>query len=66
MQFGETDGSIPMTDIEAIKAAQPSAEVYVYPGAGHGFGCDERDSWNPEAFKLAQERTLAFFAKNLT
>jgi carboxymethylenebutenolidase len=65
MHFGETDGSIPAADIEAIKAAQPTAEVYVYPGAGHGFGCADRDSWNPEAYKLAQERTLAFFAKNL-
>ncbi len=65
MHFGETDGSIPMSDVEAIKAAQPNVEVYVYPGAGHGFGCADRDSWNPEAFKLAQERTLAFFAKNL-
>jgi carboxymethylenebutenolidase len=65
MQFGETDGSIPMTDIDAIKAAQPTAEIYTYPGAGHGFGCADRDSWNPEQFKIAQERTLAFFAKNL-
>jgi carboxymethylenebutenolidase len=65
MHFGETDGSIPMSDVEAIKAAQPNAEVYVYPGAGHGFGCDDRDSWNPEAFELAQKRTLDFFAKNL-
>jgi carboxymethylenebutenolidase len=65
MHFGETDGSIPAADIEAIRAAQPTAEVYVYPGAGHGFGCADRDSWNPEAYKLAQERTLAFFAKNL-
>jgi carboxymethylenebutenolidase len=65
MHFGETDGSIPMSDVEAIKAAQPTAEVYVYPGAGHGFGCDDRDSWNPEAFELAQKRTLEFFAKNL-
>jgi carboxymethylenebutenolidase len=65
MHFGETDGSIPASDIEAIKAAQPTAEIYVYPGAGHGFGCADRDSWNPEAYKLAQERTLAFFAKYL-
>jgi carboxymethylenebutenolidase len=65
MHFGETDGSIPMTDVEAIKAAQPTAEIYVYAGAGHGFGCDERDSYNAEAYKLAQERTLAFFAKQL-
>jgi carboxymethylenebutenolidase len=65
MQFGETDGSIPMDAVAAIKAAQPNAEIYTYPGAGHGFGCADRDSWNPEAFKLAQERTLSFFAKNL-
>ena len=64
MHFGETDGSIPMTDVEAIREAQPAADIYVYPGAGHGFGCSDRDSWAPEAFALAQERTLAFFAKN--
>jgi carboxymethylenebutenolidase len=63
--FGETDGSIPQADIDAIKAAQPQAEAFVYPDAGHGFGCPDRDSWNPDAFKLAQERTLAFFKKNL-
>ncbi len=63
--FGETDGSIPQSDIDAIKAAHPDAPAYVYPDAGHGFGCKDRDSWNPEAYKLAQERTLAFFAKNL-
>jgi carboxymethylenebutenolidase len=65
MHFGETDGSIPMADVEAIKAAQPSAEVYVYNGAGHGFGCNERDSYNEASYKLAQERTLAFFDKNV-
>jgi carboxymethylenebutenolidase len=66
MQFGETDGSIPMSDVDAIKAAQPQAEIYVYPGAGHGFGCDERDSFDKAAFDTAQTRTLAFFAKELT
>jgi carboxymethylenebutenolidase len=55
-----------MTDVEAIKAAQPRAEIYVYKDAGHGFGCDERDSFNKDAFETAQERTLAFFAKNLS
>jgi carboxymethylenebutenolidase len=65
MHFGETDASIPMTDVDAIKAAHPEIEVYVYPNAGHGFGCSDRDSWNPEAYELAQTRTLAFFKKNL-
>ena len=65
MHFGEKDGSIPMTDVEAIKKAQPSAEVYVYEGAGHGFNCDERDSYNAGASKTANERAMAFFDKNL-
>jgi len=65
MHFGETDGSIPVTDIDAIKAAQPGAEIYVYAGAGHGFGCADRDSFNKEAYELAKTRTLAFFAKHL-
>jgi carboxymethylenebutenolidase len=65
MHFGETDGSISMADVDAIKAAQPKAEVYVYPGAGHGFGCADRDSFNAEACETAMKRTLDFFAKNL-
>ena len=44
MHFGEKDASIPMNDVDAVRAAQPKAEIYVYEGAGHGFGCDERGS----------------------
>jgi len=65
MHFGEKDQSIPMTDVEAIRAAQPDAEVFVYPGAEHGFGCDERGSFSKPDADLAQQRTLAFFASHL-
>ena len=65
MHFGETDQSIPMTAVEEIRAAQPKAEIYVYPGAGHGFGCDERGSFSKPDSDLAQQRTLAFFARHL-
>ncbi|SDB37499.1 dienelactone hydrolase family protein [Belnapia rosea] len=65
LHFGETDGSIPMTDVEAIRQAQPGVEVFVYPGAGHGFGCEERGSYVPADAARAQERTLAFFAAHL-
>ena len=41
-------------------------EVFVYAGAGHGFGCDERGSFSAKDAELAQQRTLAFFAKHLT
>ncbi|MGH7042569.1 MAG: dienelactone hydrolase family protein [Acetobacteraceae bacterium] len=65
MHFGETDQSIPMRDVEAIRAAQPKVEAYVYAGAGHGFGCDERGSYSQKDYDLAQKRTLEFFAKHL-
>jgi carboxymethylenebutenolidase len=65
LHFGEADAGIPATDIAAIQAAQPDVEIFVYPGAGHGFGATERDSFDPEATRSAQERTLAFFARHL-
>jgi carboxymethylenebutenolidase len=65
MHFGETDASIPMTDVDAVRAAQPKAEVFVYKGAGHGFGCNERGSYSKPDYDLAQQRTLDYFAKNL-
>jgi carboxymethylenebutenolidase len=65
LHFGETDHGIPLSDVEAIRAAQPAVEVYTYAGAGHGFGCDERGSYNAAATAEAQTRTLAFFAKHL-
>ena len=63
MHFGEKDASIPMTDVDAVRAAQPKVEVYVYEGAQHGFGCDERGSYSKSDYELAQKRTVEFFAK---
>ena len=62
MHFGEKDQSIPMTDVEKIKAAVPKdkVEVFVYPG-GHGFNRDVTASYEPASAKLARERTLALF-----
>lgn len=65
MHFGEMDASIPMSDVNAIRAAQPKVESYVYSGAQHGFGCDERGSFSKPDYEQAQQRTLAFFAKYL-
>lgn len=65
MHFGEKDASIPMSDVEAIRAAQPHVEAYVYQGAQHGFGCDERGSFSQPDYELAQKRTLEFFSKHL-
>ena len=65
LHFGAEDDHIPLSDIEAIRQAQPGVEVFVYDGAGHGFGCDERGSYEAKSAALAQERTLAFLAHNL-
>jgi carboxymethylenebutenolidase len=65
LHFGETDASIQLTDVEAIRKAQPGVEVFVYAGAGHGFGCDERGSYSPDAYATAQQRTLDFFNSHL-
>jgi carboxymethylenebutenolidase len=62
--FGTEDPSIPMSDVEKIKAADPNGTFYEY-AAGHGFSCDERASFNPEAAALARQRTLEFFGRRL-
>jgi carboxymethylenebutenolidase len=54
-----------MSDVEAIKAAQPDVEIFTYPGAQHGFGCEERPSYNAADCELAELRSLAFFAEHL-
>ena len=64
MHFGEKDTHIPMSDVETIHKAQPQIEIFIYP-ADHGFNCDERGSYDVNSAKLAKERTLTFFAKNL-
>jgi carboxymethylenebutenolidase len=62
--FGEKDHAIPMSEVAAVRAANPGVEVYTYP-AGHGFNCDARASFDAAAAKLARDRTLAFFRKHL-
>jgi carboxymethylenebutenolidase len=63
--FGEADRSIAPADVAAIRAAYPEAPVFTYPGAGHGFSCNLRGSYNPEAAALARSRTLDFLNQKL-
>jgi len=65
MHFGEKDEGIPLSTVEDIRKKQPQAEVYTYPGAPHGFACDERASFRQESADLAWQRTTAFLAKNM-
>jgi carboxymethylenebutenolidase len=53
------------TIINAVKDAQKDYINTVISYADHGFNCDERASYNPEAAKEAWAFTLAFFANRL-
>jgi carboxymethylenebutenolidase len=65
LHFGAEDHGIPLADIDAIRAAQPGVEICIYEGADHGFGCEQRPSFNQPAYDLAQSRSLDFFRKHL-
>jgi carboxymethylenebutenolidase len=65
LHFGEKDAGIPLTDVETIKAKRPDVEVHIYPGAQHGFHCDERASYDKASADIAWPRSLAFFARHL-
>jgi carboxymethylenebutenolidase len=65
LHFGEQDHGIPLTDVETIKQKRPEVEVFVYPGAQHGFSCDERASYDKASADTAWTRSTAFFAKHM-
>ena len=50
---------------EALKANKADYAAHIYEGANHGFHNDTTPRYDEKAAKLAWERTLAFFNKNL-
>ena len=65
LHFGSEDSGIPLTIVDSLREAHADVQIYVYEGAGHGFNCDQRADYNPAAFALARERTIAHFAEHL-
>jgi carboxymethylenebutenolidase len=68
MQFhyAEKDAGIPLEAVEKVRAAMGDrAEVFVYPGAAHGFNCWDRSAYDAKSAALAHGRTLAFLAAKL-
>jgi carboxymethylenebutenolidase len=49
----------------ALKEANVKYEAYTYPGTGHGFNNDTTPRYDEKQAKVAWERTIAFFKKNL-
>jgi carboxymethylenebutenolidase len=65
LHFGEKDAGIPLSDVEIIRTKRPDVEIHVYPGAQHGFNCDERASYDPANAGIAKQRSLDFLARHL-
>src|SRR5262249_49747523 len=67
--FGDEDPFIPLDQVRALetKAQQLGKQVtvHVYAKAPHGFFCDERDSYRPDAAADSWKRMTAFFAEHL-
>jgi len=65
--FGETDENPSPADVvtidEKLTAAGVTHDFKSYPGAGHGFNCDDRGSYNEAAATDAFTRTLGWFDK---
>jgi carboxymethylenebutenolidase len=64
LHFGDSDQSIPLSDVDKVRAAHPEITTYVYK-AGHGFNCDERGSYDAASAKTALDRTLAFLKDHI-
>jgi carboxymethylenebutenolidase len=50
---------------EALKAANVKYERHLYPGTQHGFNNDTTPRYDAASAKVAWERTIAFFNKNV-
>lgn len=69
--YGDLDQSIPVEQIEALRAATSAVSVPTqivrYAEGNHGFHCDARpDAFNAAAASDAHARTLDFFAQYLS
>jgi carboxymethylenebutenolidase len=68
VQYAESDDRInemwPAYEA-ALKAAGAPYEMHKYPGTQHGFHNNSTPRYNEAAAKLAWDRTVAFFKKNL-
>lgn len=64
LHFGALDHAIPLEGVRTVAERHPDVIIHIYDEAGHGFNCDVRGSYHPEAAALAEERTRAFLARH--
>lgn len=69
MIYGETDSGIPVTQVREIEAllqaAGKTAEVRIYPGAGHAFNNPAHGAYHGPSAEDAWARAVAFLQANV-
>lgn len=65
LHYGSEDQGIPMSNVDSVKERRSDCDIYVYQGADHGFHCDARASFHPEASKQAWARTMKLFEAHI-
>ncbi|MBP7860835.1 dienelactone hydrolase family protein [bacterium] len=68
LHFGKEDQLIPESVREKVKdelQKYKNFTIYEYENVGHGFNCDERESYNQEAAELAYKRSLEVLKSEL-
>ena len=67
--FGDEDAMIPTDGVEDLRnqmqQSPVATDVVRYPDAGHGFHCDERDSYHEPSAKDGWNRALDWFSTHL-
>ncbi len=65
LHYGSEDTGIPMSNVDIVRARRPDCDIYVYEGAGHGFNCDQRPGFHPEASRKAWDRTVKLLTDHI-
>jgi carboxymethylenebutenolidase len=67
--FGDRDDGIPVEEVEQLReeltATTTTTEIVRYPDAEHGFHCDRRPAYHPDAAADGWRRTLAWLDTHL-
>ncbi|HCH57581.1 MAG TPA: carboxymethylenebutenolidase [Rhodospirillaceae bacterium] len=64
LHYGDTDHVVAFEQVQKIQTTYPDNDFYVYPGAGHAFYNPEQAHHDPEAAKLAHQRSVKFLEKH--
>jgi len=66
LHFAGEDKHVPMAAVESVQAAlsdRDDIEIYIYPGADHGFSAAARASYDKPSAMMAHSRSIALFRK---